>query len=113
VRVRVDLPAGTDGVLPGSFARVHFFSADTAGQAALVLVPAAAVLRRGELTAVYVADAQGGFALRQIRAGQAVGPQGEIEVLAGLAGGEMVALDPVQAGIAARVARSTPPAVGR
>lgn len=110
VRVRVDLPAGTEGVLPGSFARVHFLLAGAAGRPASVMVPAGAVLRRGELTAVYVADGQGGFALRQVRLGQTVGPQGEVEVLAGLAGGETVALDPVQAGIASRVAK---PAAGR
>ncbi|TAH41736.1 MAG: efflux RND transporter periplasmic adaptor subunit [Betaproteobacteria bacterium] len=110
VRVRVDLPAGTQAVLPGSFARVHFFSADAATQVAPVTVPMAAVLRRGELTAVYVADGRGGFALRQVRLGQAVGPQDDVEVLAGLAGGETVALDPVQAGIAAR---AVGPAAGR
>ena len=106
VRVRVDLPAGTRGVLPGSFARVQFYSADQATRVQPVMVPATAVLRRGELTAVYVADGKGGFALRQVRIGQPVGPQGEVEVLAGLAGGETVALDPVQAGVAAQAAKS-------
>ncbi|MFC5772183.1 efflux RND transporter periplasmic adaptor subunit [Thauera sinica] len=104
VRVRVDLPAGTQDVLPGSFARVHFHSADASTQTAPVMVPPAAVLRRGELTAVYVVDGRGGFTLRQVRIGQAVGPQGEVEVLAGLAGGESVAVDPVRAGIAAQAA---------
>lgn len=111
VRVRVDLPHGTPDLLPGSFARVHFRAGGAQPRAATVLVPAAAVLRRGELTAVYVVDAQGRFMLRQIRPGQALGPQGEIEVLAGLAAGETVALDPVQAGIAARAAVAA--AVGR
>lgn len=101
VRVRVDLPPGTAGVLPGSFARVHFLAAAAQTRQTSVMVPAGAILRRGELTAVYIADAQGNFTLRQVRIGQAVGPQGEVEVLAGLAGGETVALDPVQAGIAA------------
>lgn len=104
VRVRVDLPPGTPGLLPGSFARVHFRADGASSRAAAVLVPAAAVLRRGELTAVYVVDDRGRFVLRQIRPGQALGAQGEIEVLAGLAAGETVALDPVQAGIAARAA---------
>lgn len=106
VRARVDLPAGIEGVLPGSFARVHFFAA-AAGPAAAarLVIPARAVLRRGELTAVYVADGQGGFKLRQVRLGQVAGG-GDIEVLAGLAGGDSVALDPVQAGIAARAAAS-------
>lgn len=105
VRVRVDLPAGVADVLPGSFARVHFHgAAAAAGAAGPIVIPAAAVLRRGELTAVYAADGQGGFALRQIRLGRAL-PGGEaVEVLSGLRGDETLALDPVQAGIQARAA---------
>lgn len=101
VRVRIDLPAGSEGVLPGSFARVHFLS----GASARLTVPAAAIVRRGELTAVYVADGKGGFALRQLRLGETLADGGaspRVEVLAGLADGETVALDPVQAGILAR-----------
>ncbi len=105
VRVRVDLPAGIEDVLPGSFARVHFQgTAAAASTAGPTVIPAAAVLRRGELTAVYAADGQGGFTLRQIRLGRAL-PGGEwVEVLSGLGGDETLALDPVQAGIQARAA---------
>lgn len=98
VRVRVDLPAGTEGVVPGSFARVHFLSTERTR----LMVPGAAVVRRGELTAVYVADDAGGFSLRQVRLGEAADAAGGIEVLAGLHDGETIALDPVQAGIVAR-----------
>jgi pyruvate/2-oxoglutarate dehydrogenase complex dihydrolipoamide acyltransferase (E2) component len=56
----------------------------------------AAVLRRGELTAVYVAGPQG-FALRAVRVGPAVG--GVVDVLSGLRAGERVAMDPVRAGL--------------
>lgn len=101
VRVRVDLPVQAEGLVPGMFARVHFVT----GEAARIAVPAAAILRRGELTGVYVADGKGGFALRQIRAGEPLA-DGSTEVLAGLVGGEEVALDPVQAGIATRAARA-------
>ena len=87
--------------MPGTFARVHFAT----GEGARIAVPAGAILRRGELTGVYVADGKGGFALRQIRAGEPLA-DGSVEVLAGLVGGEVVALDPVQAGIAARAARA-------
>ena len=97
VRVRVDLPAGSQGLVPGMFARVHF----TTGESSRIALPASAILRRGELTGVYIADGKGGFALRQIRAGEALA-DGGVEVLAGLAGGVDVALDPVQAGIVAR-----------
>lgn len=105
VRVRVDLPAGTADVLPGSFARVHFHGAAApAAAAGPVVIPSAAVLRRGELTAVYAADGKGGFTLRQIRVGRTL-PGGEaVEVLSGLRGDETLALDPVQAGIQTRSA---------
>jgi len=62
------------------------------------------VLRRGELTAVYTADGHGGFTLRQIRLGRALPGGDVVEVLSGLQGGEILALDPVQAGIQARAA---------
>ncbi len=99
-RVRVDLPVGLTGVMPGMFARVHFVT----GEVMRIVVPAGAILRRSEVTAVYVADGSGGFSLRQIRMGE-LQPDGTVEVLAGLTGGETIALDPVRAGIAARPVR--------
>ena len=59
-------------------------------------LPASAVLRRGELTAVYVAQDQR-FVLRALRLGSARGD--EVEALAGLRAGERIALDPVRAGL--------------
>ena len=60
-------------------------------------MPDAAVLRRGELTAVYVAqDRQ--FVLRAIRAGAS--QSGSTEVLAGLKAGDRVATEAVKAGLA-------------
>lgn len=91
---RLDLPEDTRDVYPGMFARVHF----AVGRAKKLLVPAAAVLRRSELTAVYVVDAKEQVQLRQVRLGEPAG-EGTIEVLAGLAPGEIVALDPVKAGL--------------
>ena len=104
-RLRIDLPPGTEGVQPGSFARVHFHSAAaSAAAAAPVLIPAASVLRRGELTAVYVAQGEGRFSLRQVRLGRTVQDGTAVEVLSGLKGDETLALDPVQAGIQTRAA---------
>jgi hypothetical protein len=77
------------------FARVHF----VVGQAEKLTVPAAAVVRRGEVAAVYVSSGEGRLSLRQLRLGDAVG-EGEIEVLAGLAAGDKVVTDPVKAAIA-------------
>lgn len=93
-RVRLNLPPDSREIYPGMFARAHF----AVGRARKLLVPAQAVLRRSELTAVYVVDDRERLTLRQIRVGEPAG-EGEVEVLAGLMPGEKVALDPVQAGI--------------
>jgi len=92
-QVRVNLPDVPEAT-PGMFARVHFVT----GQAEKLTVPAVAVLRRGEVAAVYVQAADGRLSLRQLRLGDPVG-EGEIEVLAGLAAGDKVVTDPVRAGI--------------
>lgn len=101
--VRLDLPRGIAGLTPGLFARVRLpllASRDAGAEAqGRVAVPATAVVSRGDLRGVYVADDRGGYLLRQVRLGRTQGD--EIEVLAGLSEGERVALDPVAA---ARVA---------
>ncbi|WP_228720692.1 efflux RND transporter periplasmic adaptor subunit [Nitrogeniibacter mangrovi] len=93
VEVRATVPAATKGLVPGQFARMHLF----VGESARVTIPASAVLRRGEITAVYVKTGDG-FHLRQIRPGESVA-DGRIEVLAGLKDGEQVALDPIRASL--------------
>ncbi|KAB2928405.1 MAG: efflux RND transporter periplasmic adaptor subunit [Dechloromonas sp.] len=94
--VRVSLPNMPD-VVPGIFARVHFVT----GRADKLTVPPAAVVRRGEVAAVYVQGADNRLVLRQLRLGEVVG-NGEIEVLAGLAAGDKVVTDPVRAAIQIR-----------
>ena len=94
--MRLQLPAATRGVYPGIFARAHF----TVGRAFKLLAPRAAILRRSEVTAVYVLDDKGGPQLRQVRLGEQSGPDW-VEVLAGLKQDERVALEPVKAGLAA------------
>jgi RND family efflux transporter MFP subunit len=93
-RIRLDLPADVRGVVPGIYARAHF----VVGSAPKLLVPRAAVLRRSEVTAVYVVDEQNRARLRQVRLGDA-GDETSVEVLAGLKPGERVALEPVKAGM--------------
>ncbi len=66
-------------------------------------MPATALLRRGEVTAVYVVDRDGRPQLRQVRVGEGVGDD-EVEILAGLSPGERIAANPVQAGMAPAVA---------
>lgn len=89
---RIYLP-DTEGLVPGMAARAHF----VVGKARKLTVPAMAVIRRGEISAVYVVGADKAK-LRQVRLGEPVA-DGEIEVLSGLAAGETVSLDPVKTGI--------------
>jgi hypothetical protein len=95
VTARLYLPDNLEGVIPGMAARAHF----VAGQGTKLTVPQGAILRRGEVTAVYVVDDRNSPRLRQVRLGEAVAG-GRIEVLAGIKPGDRVALDPVKAGIA-------------
>jgi membrane fusion protein, multidrug efflux system len=109
VEWRLDL-SRDDGAdqTPGAQVRVRFV--DTAAakpQSDRLVVPSSALLRRGELTAVYVVAPKGsdkpeGFALRAVRTGNSHGDAG-MEVLAGLKAGDRVALDPVRAGLAGAV----------
>lgn len=94
-RVRVNLPEGSATLYPGMFVEVGF----TVGETEKLLVPAEAVVRRSELTAVYVVE-DGRVHLRQIRAGRRYGES--LEVLSGLSEGERVATDPIRAGVLAQ-----------
>ena len=94
VQLRLELPPGTPAA-PGMFARAWLPAAGASAKAAgaqRLSVPAAAVVRRAELTAVYVIGADGKPLLRQVRLGPQSGDR--VEVLAGLAEGERVALQP-------------------
>jgi len=93
-QVRLDLPVDAKGLLPGVFARAHF----VVGTAPRLMVPRAAILRRSEVTAVYVVDASGAPRLRQVRVGSAADAK-SVEVLSGLRAGELVAIEPVKAGM--------------
>ncbi|HEX4943493.1 MAG TPA: efflux RND transporter periplasmic adaptor subunit [Usitatibacteraceae bacterium] len=94
-QVRLDLPIDATGLLPGVFARAHFAT----GKAPRLMVPRTAVLRRSEVTAVYVVDGKGVPQLRQVRIGSAADEK-SVEILAGLRAGEKVAIEPVKAGMA-------------
>jgi multidrug efflux pump subunit AcrA (membrane-fusion protein) len=91
-RVRVNLPDGAATLYPGMFVKVGF----VVGETQRLLVPAEAVVRRSELSGIYVTDGEV-VALRQVRLGRRYGDS--IEVLSGLSEGEAVAIDPVAAGI--------------
>jgi RND family efflux transporter MFP subunit len=94
---RLELPAAVAAsVAPGQQVHVRF----SAGPQRRLVVPASAVLRRGELTAVYVVSPDGAaFVLKAVRLGADHGAAG-VEVLAGLNPADSVALDPVRASLA-------------
>jgi hypothetical protein len=109
VEWRLDLAAAdTSELVPGRQVQMRFVglpAVSASGQR--LLVPATAVLRRGELTAVYVVGAEGQFQLRAVRLGErsSLGGQPAVAVVAGLKVGDRVALDPVRAGLAGAVAQ--------
>jgi RND family efflux transporter MFP subunit len=99
VEWRLDLPAvSTADLLPGLTVQVRFAAATGAiGVASPIVVPSTALLRRGELTAVYVEQGRR-FVLRAVRAGADRGGAGT-QVWAGLRAGERIAVDAIKAGL--------------
>ncbi len=91
LQVRLDLPTGTINVTPGMFARV-WLPMHGSATTNRVFVPAKAIVRRAEMTGIYVVGKNGKSALRQVRLGSVTGDS--IEVLAGITAGEVVATDP-------------------
>jgi RND family efflux transporter MFP subunit len=100
VTARLYLPDNVEGVFPGMAARAHFVT----GSGKKLTVPVKAVVRRGEVTGVYVIDAQNVPRLRQVRLGEMAG-NGELEVLAGVSVGDRVSLEPIQSGIQLKQAK--------
>lgn len=87
-QVRADLPADLPaGVVPGTAAKVLL----PTGNMKRLVMPLAALVRRGELSAVYIVAGDEEPRLRQVRVGE-VTAGGLIEVLAGLDAGEQVVL---------------------
>jgi RND family efflux transporter MFP subunit len=92
---RMELPSTSSAnLVPGQQVLVRFTQVQPAG-ALKLLLPQAAIVRRGELTAVYLATPTG-FVLRAVRLGSSQS-DGEVEALAGVAAGDVVALDPLRA----------------
>lgn len=91
VGIRAELPADL-AVEPGRMLRLLLPTAVANRQ---LMIPASAVIRRSEVDAVYVLDANGAAHLRQVRLGRTEGAQ--VQVLAGLADGELIATDPQSA----------------
>ncbi|MGY0197285.1 efflux RND transporter periplasmic adaptor subunit [Leptothrix sp. BB-4] len=104
VEWRLDLAsADAAGLPPGQSVRVRFDApADPAttadpATAAHLSAPRTAVLQRGELDAVYVADGDR-YVLRAVRTGRVEGDR--VTLLSGVRAGERIAADAVKAGLA-------------
>lgn len=95
VQVRAELGAGPEGVAPGMFARLWLPATGNGAAGKTVTVPSSAIVRRAEMTGVYVRSEGGKPLLRQVRLGRAEGDS--VEVLSGVAPGEPVVVDPQSA----------------
>jgi multidrug efflux pump subunit AcrA (membrane-fusion protein) len=86
VTVKLDIP-GAPGLRSGVFGRARF----AVGERQVLSVPAAALLERGQLTGVYVVDAQGVVRLRLVTVGPRQGDR--VEILSGLGAGERIVVE--------------------
>ncbi|HEY6922885.1 MAG TPA: efflux RND transporter periplasmic adaptor subunit, partial [Steroidobacteraceae bacterium] len=91
-RARLDLPENAADLYPGMFVKVGFVTSE----ADCLLVPDSALVRRSEVTAVYIVDSKSGHvSMRQVRVGDRFGDR--VEILAGLASGDRIATEPLAA----------------
>src|SRR5690606_41143360 len=92
-------PENAADLYPGMLVKVGF----VVGEAPRLMIPASAVVERGEVTAVYALDDKGRVSLRQVRLGHRI--DGRVTVLAGLIEGDRIALDPIAATLRVREQR--------
>lgn len=88
--VKIDLPA-QPALRSGSYGKAIF----AVGQKQAITVPQRAISERGQLVSVFVVDESGTARLRLIKTGKSYGDR--VEVLAGLADGERIVVDHVDA----------------
>ncbi len=86
VRARIELPQDA-GIRSGLFGRAWF----ARGERKAIALPQTAIVHRGQLHGVYVADAEGIARLRMVTLGKSMGDK--MEILSGLGDGERVVLD--------------------
>jgi RND family efflux transporter MFP subunit len=101
IRVRLELSQHANLFHPGEFVKVLF----TVGETRRLLVPLTSIVHRSEVTGIYVLQDRKPI-LRQIRPGAVFADQ--VEVLAGLTAGEIIATDPVAAAIELTSSRVVP-----
>ena len=91
-KVRVDLPETETNFFPGMLVKVAFII----DQSERLAVPSQSLVYRSEVIGIYIVDGEQ-LSFRQVRTGQT--RENETEITAGLEAGEIVAIDPVAAGI--------------
>jgi RND family efflux transporter MFP subunit len=92
--VRIDLPDKMTGLYPGNFVKAAFMI----GHEARLLAPKEAVVKRSEVTGVYVISPQDEKVnFRYVVTGKPY--DDKVEILSGLREGELVAVDPTAAAI--------------
>ncbi len=89
-KVRINLPENEPNLMPGMWAKAKF----SAGTRSTILIPTSALLKQNELSAVYLKQGDD-FVLNQVRLGHY--QDKEVEVLAGLSPGDVIASDAYQA----------------
>lgn len=99
-RVRISLPEQDIQLYPGMLVKTAF----VVNELERLFIPAQSLVKRSEVTAVYVVDSNQQIQFRQVRTGIIEGDQ--IEIVAGLDNGELVAVDPIQAGIQLKTSRA-------
>jgi len=87
-KIRANLPTGLQGLYPGMYLKTSFI----VGQKTSLMIAKQSVIRRGEVTAVYVQNNER-LSFRHIRVGRII-DDGNIEILSGLAEGETVITSP-------------------
>ena len=95
-QLRFELKGDTSLLVPGLFARV-FLTRDAnlpPQSVAKIRIPLCAVVKRAEMTGVFVLDAQNKPRLRQVRLGESNAE--EVEILTGVSIGDKVLLEPAQ-----------------
>lgn len=94
-RVLASLPPGEHGAFPGTLVKVAFVS----GESERLVVPQSAIVRRGEVTGVYVVKDNGLISFRYVRLATPTADH-LVPVRSGISVGEQVATDTIAAGIA-------------
>ncbi len=92
-QMRAELPKGDYDIYPGMFIKMAIVSNIKQS----LIVPASTIVRRSEVSAIYVRAEDKKLSFRQVRIGAFIPASNSYEILAGLENNEKIMLDPVAA----------------